>query len=205
MSDLAVEPLAVRPPAPGDPEDPRWLARRVLAAGSVPALSELPAPRPVSRALRRDSPARSRVHEYLRWWIDHADDQGAFARRLRWLRWLPSAVLLRLLTALDYDGLLYQDSTGVLGHVFYQRHGEALHGFSVGVGERPSRHGLGAVMLLDYIAVASAMPGVASARIGRGANATTRRILQRLRAREAELGWRVSEDGWVRFRGATST
>ena len=202
MNDTAAESVAEQPPRSdgNDRENPRWLARRVLAAGSVPASSDLPPPQPVSQALRRDSPARARVHEYLRWWIDHADQRGAFAHRMRLLRWIPSAVLLRLLTALDYGGLLYQDSTGVLGHVFYQRHGEDLHGFSVAVSERLARHGLGAVMLLDYIAVASTMSGVSRARIGRGANSTTRRILQRLRARQAELGWRVSEDGWVAFR-----
>ena len=46
------------------------------------------------------------------------------------------AGLKRLLSALGYDGLLYFDGGAVIGHVFFQRRGRNVHGFSTAVDER---------------------------------------------------------------------
>jgi hypothetical protein len=173
----------------------RWLARTVLGAGNR-LVEQLPPPVLVSAHLGRAHPA---IRGYVSWWIRHADADGGFAKKTWWLRWLPDGVLFRLLTALAYDGIVYPGEGSIIGHVFYQRHGDALHGFSTAVSEQFAGNGYSVVMLLDYVAGASRVPGVARARVGTGRNNTTRRLLERLAGHAEELGWRVTLDGWVAF------
>jgi hypothetical protein len=145
----------------------------------------------------RQTPA---VRAYVVWWIRHADPGGRFAAKTRCLRWLPASWLLRMLFAAGYDGLVYLKDDRVIGHVFFQRHGADLHGFSTAVSPPYAGHGYSVVILLDYLAHASRMPGVARARVGRGTNNVTHRFLKRLQRHAAELAWRVDLDGWVTFR-----
>jgi hypothetical protein len=144
---------------------------------------------------------RTRIaRDYLVWWVRHPDPSGMFAARTRRLRWLPSPLLLRLLFARGYDGLLYVKDGAVLGHVFFQRRGSDLHGFSTAVSEPFAGAGYSVMIMLDFVAYASQVPGIVRARVGRGRNNTTRRFLQRLSKFEDRLGWRVGADGWVTFR-----
>jgi hypothetical protein len=155
---------------------------------------ELPAPVMVSQD-------RTRVaRDYLVWWIRHPDPSGMFAARTRRLRWLPSPLLLRLLFARGYDGLLYVKDGAVVGHLFFQRRGSDLHGFSTAVSEPFAGAGYSVRIMLDFVAYASQVPGIVRARVGRGQNNTTRRFLQRLSKYEDRLAWRVGADGWVTFR-----
>ena len=62
--------------------------------------------------------------------------------------------------ALRYDGLIYVDAGAVAGHVFFQRRGPELHAFSTAVGSPFDRGGYSVVMLLDFVAYASQVPGV---------------------------------------------
>jgi RimJ/RimL family protein N-acetyltransferase len=163
-----------------------------LRAGRRGSL-ELPTPVLVRRDRRRVT------RDYLIWWIRHPDPTGMFATRTRWLRWLPAPLLLRLLFARGYDGLVYVKDDVVVGHVFFQRRGPALHGFSIGVNEPFTGTGYSVAMLFDYVAYASQVPGIVRVRVGRGQNNTTRRFLQRLRKYEDQLAWRVDDDGWVTF------
>ena len=139
------------------------------------------------------------VDDYLAWWATHPNPSGAFAARTRWLRRLPRGWLVRAMFALGYDGLIYLDGGAVVGHVFFQRRGPELHAFSTAVGPPFEGAGYSVVMLLDFVTHASQAPGVQRARVGRGQNNVTRRFLQRLKAHETALGWRVSLDGWVLF------
>src|SRR5690349_4034275 len=109
-------------------EELRWLARAVAPGAVTAASSQLPTPILVSthRAVCRD---------YLRWWIANPDPSGRFARKTRWLRWLPAPVLTWILLALGYDGLIFVSEDGIIGHVFFQRRGDALHGFSTAVSD----------------------------------------------------------------------
>jgi hypothetical protein len=153
-------------------------------------------PMPVLASRHRARVAR----DYLTWWIRHPDPTGTFAARTRWLRWLPAPLLLRLLFARGYDGLVYLDGDDVVGHVFFQRRGPALYGFSTAVNEPFDGAGYSVVIMLDYVTYASQVPGIARARVGRGQNNTTRRFLQRLKKHERRLAWHVDADGWVTFR-----
>jgi hypothetical protein len=112
--------------------DMRRITDDVLAgvrAGRTGSL-QLPMPLLVSRDWTRIT------RDYLIWWITNPDPAGTFAARTRWLRWLPAPLLLRMLFALGYDGLVYVKDEVVVGHVFFQRRGSALHGFSTAVSER---------------------------------------------------------------------
>ncbi len=174
----------------------RWLAKRVLDGTGARLIEDLPDPALVSRACSLDD---FLVRDYVVRWALHPDRGGAFARRTRWLRRLPRRWLARLLLLLRYDGVVYRREGRILGHVFFQRHGDALHGFSTAVAEHGGR-GQSVVMMLDYVAFASQFQGIARARIGRGQNNVTRRLLERLQKHELELGWRVRvDDGWIDF------
>ena len=150
-------------------------------------------------------PVLARVHRtgavdaYLAWWATHPNPSGAFAARTRWLRRLPRGWLVRAMFALGYDGLIYLDGGAVVGHVFFQSRGPELHGFSTAVSPPFERGGYSVVMLLDFVTYASQARGIERARVGRGQNNVTRRFLQRLKAHEATLGWRVDLDGWIHF------
>jgi len=136
---------------------------------------------------------------YLLWWVLHANPAGTFAGRTRWLRLLPGPLLLRTLFAVGYEGLVYLKDGAVIGHVFFQRRGAAVHGFSTAVSAPFEGAGYSVIIMLDYLTYASQMTGVAAARVGRGQTNVTRRFLQRLKKHEREFGWRVHPDGWVTF------
>jgi len=174
----------------------RWVAQSVLGRAHAALLQEVPTPQLVSAGLAAASPPLER---YLLNWARHPQVGGTFAAKTRWLRWLPDAWLLRLLTARGYDGIVYFREQSVIGHVFYQRHGDELHGFSTGVAPELDGRGYSVVMMLDYLAHASGLPGVVRARVGRGRNNATRRLLERVAEHHEELGWSVSADGWVTF------
>lgn len=173
----------------------RWLARRVLDGTRAAVAGGVPLPHILSARVRRSQTAR----DYALWWVRHAERGGTFAARTRGLRLLPGSLVLRLLFALRYDGLVYERDGRVVGHVFFQRHGASLHGFSTAVDGDPAHAGWSIVMMLDYVAYASGQAGIARVRIGRGHNNTTRRLLGRVRAHGATLGWGVGEDGWITF------
>jgi hypothetical protein len=139
------------------------------------------------------------VRDYLAWWATHANPTGTFAARTRWLRALPGGWIVKAMFALGYDGLIYLDDGAVVGHVFFQRRGAELHGFSIAVSPPLDGGGYSVVMVLDYVTYASRCPGIVRARVGRGQNNVTQRFLRRLQAQERALGWAVDLDGWIRF------
>ena len=175
----------------------RWLARRVLAPDVAGITDDVPFPCLVTAHPKESEAA---LRDYVFWWIRHPETDGAFEAKTRWVRWLPAQVVLRLLLAIGYDGLIYARGGRIVGHVFWQRHGAALHGFSTAVPEGLEGGGYAAVMLLDFVAHAAHVPGITRARVGRGRNNITRRLLARLKRHADALGWQIGDDGWVTFR-----
>lgn len=170
----------------------RWLAREVPELAEVAA--EVPVPRVVSTNLT--APLR----KYITWWIRHPDPRGTFAATIGWRRWLPGSLIVRKLLASGYDGLIYGPDTEVIGHIFYQRRGDDIHGFSAAVEPPFEGRKYSVVMILDYMVYAAGLPGVRRARAGTGNNQLTRHILQLVGERADRLGWRTTADGWVTFR-----
>ena len=134
------------------------------------------------------------MRDYVLWWITHPRPGSTFEARTRWLRWLPGTLLLRVLSGLGYDGLLYPIADAIIGHVFFQRRGHAVHGFSTAVGAAVGGTGFSVVMMLDYLAHAAQLPSVRMARVGTGRNNVTQRLLTRIKKHEGPLGWRVSAE-----------
>ncbi len=178
----------------------RWLARRVLGQDAAELSGKVPTPSLVRAQLEREPPAaREAVRSYLLYWIRHAEAGGNFEARTRWLRWLPGSTLVRALFALGYDGIVYRRGEAIVGHVFFQRHRNALHGFSTAVDQALEGDGHSVVMILDYLAYGAQLPGITRARVGTGKNNATRRLLARIKKHERSLGWQVGDDGWVVF------
>jgi hypothetical protein len=67
----------------------------------------------------------------------------------------------------------------IMGHVFYQRHGSSIHGFSTAISEPFAGKGYSVAILLDFVAHADNTPGVARVRVGAGQ--TRRRLVSRRR------------------------
>lgn len=198
MNDVSTKILADNRLAVPELANVRWLAQEVLPR-SVSLSQDLPVPSLVSTHLRFSTRT---VRDYVLWWVTHPDPRSRFAARTRWLHWLPRGLIMRAIMGLGYDGLVYPQRDAVLGHAFYQRRGNALYGFSTAVDESLDGHGYSVVMMLDYLAFASQTPNITKARVGRGQNNVTRRLLARIKKHEGQLGWHVSEDGWVTFPSA---
>jgi hypothetical protein len=184
-----------RPPETADLSTVRWLARQVLPVERNELAVAVPPPRLVSA----HAGSRGPVRDYVLWWIGHPSPGSTFDSRTWWRRRLPAPCVLWALTALNYDGLVYLDNDTIVGHVFFQRHGSALHGFSTAVHDGFEGGGHSVVMMMDFVAYAACTPGITEARVGTGQNNTTRRLLSRLQRHADALGWGVNEDGWVTF------
>jgi hypothetical protein len=170
----------------------RWLAESVLPPDHSGL--DLP-PSPV----RVQLPCSPQVRDYVLRWARCPEAGGSFDVRTRRLRSLPDSLLLRALLGLGYSGLVYERRGAVIGHLFDQRHGDTMHAFSIAVNAPFEGNGYAQVISMDYLSYASQRHGVVAVRFGRGRNAFSRGILERLRGHEQRLGWRVGADGWVEF------
>jgi hypothetical protein len=170
-----------------------WLRPRALPARFTRLAPELPLP---ALASERATPI---VHDYLAWWIAHPDPGGQFAARTAVLQSLPPDVQQQQLFSHGYDGLIYEDGAAVIGHVFFQRHGNAMHAFSIALSDDRSGRGVSVVMSLDFLSYSSIQPGVERVRLGSGRTTPPRRFLDRMEEFGPRFGWHVGVDAWLAF------
>ena len=181
----------------GAPEVPalavRWLAEQCGLAGA-------PAPHLASAMLTHDV----RAVAHIAWWSRHADPESNFERANRDLADGPDAVRVAALIDRGYDGLLYLQDGAIVGHLFFQHHGDEMHAFAAWTDER-FRHKrfkhnkLLATAVIDFIGYAYAVPGVVRVRLGAADNAVGENLLARVQPAAAQLGWRVREGCWLDF------
>jgi hypothetical protein len=138
------------------------------------------------------------VAAHVAYWARNPDPGSNFARIIGRLPEIPDAALAASLGQRGYDGLVYVDDKEIVGHCFFQRRDTELHGFAVWVAEHQRGGKLMAIACFDFIAYASACPGITRARIGTGHPAD--RLLLPLKPISANLGWRMRQGGWVDFR-----
>jgi GNAT superfamily N-acetyltransferase len=81
------------------------------------------------------------IQNYVLHWARNPKPGSIFARLTRLTRMLPDAVYLWALRELRYSGLVLVNEGKIVGHAFYQQHGDEVHLFSVEV--HPSYRGLG--------------------------------------------------------------
>jgi hypothetical protein len=139
------------------------------------------------------------VKAYLARCARGAPETTNFVRLTRHLHHLPDDVLLSTLIKQSYDGLVFAQHREIFGHVFFQRHGSELHGFSSAVHKPRQGRKLWAIFPLDFVAFASECDGITKARMGAGNSPITRHLVDILSPHTAALGWSVSPDGWVTF------
>lgn len=169
----------------------RWLAERCgLAAADI--LPEL-----TSVLLTQDK-RRPAVVAHVAWWAKHPAAGSYFEQAARSLPDVPDPALVALLQEMRYDGLLYLERADIVGHLFFQRHGAELHAFSVWFGESLRGGDMLSVALLDFLAYASDLPGIARARVG-ATNPVLRRLFAPVHPTLVDIGWRVRDGGWIDF------
>jgi hypothetical protein len=176
----------------------RWLAE----LSGLPAAPYYPL---LASAVVADRERMAAALQHIAWWSRHPDAGSRFERATRDLPDASDASRVATLQAQGYDGLLYFQHDKVIGHVFFQRHGSALHGFSCWADETLRGRIFVRIALMDFVAHASQCPGIVRARVGGGHYPLTTRVLTRLRRIADKLGWRLHDDGWVDFaaRGAS--
>lgn len=167
----------------------RWLADQC----GLPATSALP----YLASTLLAQPDHTVVAAHVAYWARNPDPGSNFARLIGRLPDMPDAALAASLGHRGYDGLVYLDDNEIVGHCFFQRHDTELHGFAVWVAEHQRGGKLMAIACFDFIAYASACPGITRARIGTGHPAD--RLLLPLKPFTAKLGWRMRRGAWVDF------
>ena len=168
----------------------RWLAELC----GLPAGDHLP--HLVSELVTQGEQAEA-VLLHVGWWARHPEPGSNFERANGGIQDNSDAAIFAVLNQRGYDGLLYLDEREIIGHCFFQRHGAELHAFSLWVNEQHRGGNLMATTCFDFVAYASACPGIVRSRFGTGQWAD--RLLRPLKRSSAGLGWRVRNGGWVEF------
>lgn len=163
----------------------------------------LPVPSVVVQQMKTTGFARE-LKRYLAWWLTHPDPGSNFDKSTRLFRWLPARLVLGILVSLGYDGLIYWRDGRIIGHLFFQRHGDALCAFSLAVADEVRGQGWSNLLVLDFVAYAAQAPGIRRASVGSGRNRVTTRVLQLLRGHVDRLPLSIAADGWIHFTHADS-
>ena len=153
----------------------------------------------LASAVMVDGERMAAALEHIAWWSRHPDAGSRFERAIRNLPDTSDASRVATLRALGYDGLLYFQHSKIIGHVFFQRHGSALHGFSCWADDTLRGRIFFRIAVMDFLAHASQCPDIVRARAGGGHYPITTLVLARLRRVADRLGWRLRDDGWVDF------
>lgn len=139
------------------------------------------------------------VDRYILNWIRNPDPNGSFSKVSRWVSWVPDKALLGLMRGLKYDGLVFSEPGQIVAHSFYQRHGDALHMFSVAVSNGFEGRGCAEKALLAFLEHGRSVDGITKVRLGAGGHPATARICEKFAARAEELGVIPGENGWFAY------
>ena len=144
------------------------------------------------------------LFSYIVWWIKNPDEGSSFDKKTRYIRWLPGSVLLWLLVQKHYGGFLFMDDrcSQVIGHVFFQRHGDAVHLFSMATRREMRGFGLGTDMIRESLLHVYADTSVNHVRIGAGGHPAVDKIWRKVVEGRLGLPFKVEPDekvGWAHF------
>lgn len=93
--------------------------------------------------------------KHVSFWMKNPDPGSIFDKRTKLVRWLPTPLLMILLLAFGYDGvLLVSDEGEIIGHIFYQMHQGIWEAFSVYVREDLKGRGYASEMSREFIVLA---------------------------------------------------
>ncbi|HVU79806.1 MAG TPA: GNAT family N-acetyltransferase [Candidatus Paceibacterota bacterium] len=141
-------------------------------------------------------------------WIHRPNRGSAFERATRYVRWLPEGLLLRMFIRRGYDGFLAMEDGAIIGHVFFQRHGDTLHLFSIETKEDRRRQGIGSSLLESFLRFAWDR-GFRHVRLGAGKDPNMEGLWQNFRKKALcdkdkhplpfQIVTRPSSKGWARL------
>ena len=143
------------------------------------------------------SPNYKFIRDYVIHWIRNPDPGSTFDKLSKYIRLLPDKLLLKMMMKLNYDGLLFSESSEIISHVFFQRHGDALHMFSISVTDKYQKLGFAEKSLCQFVKHAQSLPGINRVRLGGGGHAAIARICDKFKKKQDEMGIVVGEKGWI--------
>lgn len=144
------------------------------------------------------------LENYITRWARNPDPGSFFAKFNRFIRWLPDWLYIAFLRRKGYGGhILFKDGSPI-GHVFYQRHGNEIHMFSIEVEEQYRGLGYGHGLMRSFLLEMSDRTEIDVLRISAGGSEDVRRMWIRTLDGKYDLPYAVEPywkpgDGWVRI------
>jgi hypothetical protein len=130
--------------------------------------------------LDRD-PRSGKIYAYIANWIRNPDPGSKFDQKTKYFRWLWMPIVIRILFLAGYEGILFIDDNGtVVGHVFYQKHGDAFKVFSWYINEGERGAGLMTMMTNTFFEHARNAPHVTHVWVGAGGNERIARFWEKI-------------------------
>lgn len=146
------------------------------------------------------------LNEYVLHWARNPKPGSKFARFTWMLRLLPDFMYLWALRRLHYGGQLMLDETGsVIGHVFYQRHGDEIHLFSIEVHEEHRERGYANRLMHSFLIEMGHRTHINWLRISAGGDETVIHLWKKTLGGKYHLPYRVEAGyreglGWVHIK-----
>ncbi len=143
------------------------------------------------------------VFAHIAHWIRNPDPGSQFDQKTKWFRWLPMPIVIKILFGVGYEGLVFVDrSNTVIGHVFFQRHDDALKAFHWYIKEE--ERGIGHMQMITnaFFDHARSTPGISQVRIGAGGNDRIARLWNHIREGKIvpDCGIKAGHEiGWLYF------
>lgn len=108
-------------------------------------------------------------------------------------------LLFLTLRATRRNALVFEKDGKMNAHVIFQRHGNALHMFSVWVNPSSRGEGNGFAALKEFIQYAKHQKGITRVRIGGGNDETVNRLFEKLAKDGQSLGVSPRKGYWLNF------
>jgi len=104
------------------------------------------------------------IRNYIISWIKKS---GRFSKNRKWTKWIPMDILT-IMRLLNYDAFIYLKNRKIVGHIFFQWHGEILHVFSVFIDSEYQNTGVFVKLIADFLNYISNLTKMKKIRIGAG-------------------------------------
>lgn len=146
------------------------------------------------------------VNEYVLRWARNPKPNSYFAQFTKLLRLLPDSLFIWALRRLHYGGQLLLDETGnVIGHIFYQQHGDEIHMFSIEVNKDHEGRGYANRLMRSFLLEMGNREHINWLRISAGGSEAVIHLWKKTLAGTYHLPYRVEAGyrdglGWVNIK-----
>ncbi len=142
------------------------------------------------------------IDDYILRWARNPDRGSWFDILTFWRHAVPDQMLLYLLRWMGYGAQLHIQGGDVINHIFHQRHGDALHVFSIVTNEDHTGQGIAKRMLREWLLEAYKSSDVRRVRISAGRDEVVAHMYEQILAGKYDLPFPVtrgSGPGWINF------